>query len=430
MKIFLLWITIRSRLIALIHPNLFHSAIGHRPAVKNLLLLMLLLALGITACGGGSGDPYEGGRYSTSPSGSFYIVALKGTFRQMGRQYGLILRDQLQAFYKEAAEDFMIGLNGATYADLLANGQANYNAYPQIFKDFLDGSAETNGLGRDKTYILSSMFILIMRTGSGCSSLSAWGDYTPDRATVVGRNLDLAAANLRRFSKYFHVVVWNPTGYAASVANIDFMGSIFYQTAINSKGIFLELQNGQMSDTSEVLTRENTNDLLLKSLFYNLTSADVDNWFQTTMPQFGLIMNASFPDHTTIYEWSPTWSVKARNANGLISASNDFIDPSWTDPPIHLYASDTADTADTVARRTNLLALGELNKGNITPQRMMEIFDKTLTDSPAGATFPEGGEFKTIYSIVVQPSTLKIWLKVREYSGWEEISLGPYFSSN
>jgi hypothetical protein len=430
MKIFLLRIIIRSRLIALIHPNLFHSAIGHRPAIKNFLLLILLLTLGIAACGGRGGDPYEGGRYSTSHSGTFYVVALKGTFRQMGRQYGLILKDHLQEFYKEAADDFLIGMKGISYADLLVNGQANYNAYPQIFKDFLDGSAETNGLGRDKTYIMSSIFILIYRTGSGCSSLSAWGDYSSDRATVVGRNLDLAAANLQRFSKYFHVVVWNPTGYAASVANIDFMGSIFYQTAINSKGIFLELQNGQMSDTSELWTRENTNDLLLKSLFYNVTSADVDNWFQTNMPQVALIMNASFQDHTTIYEWSPTWSVRARNANGLISASNDFIAPSWTDPPIHLYPTDTAHTADTVARRTNLLALGELNKGNITPQKMMEIFDKTLTDSPAGATFPEGGEFKTIYSIVVQPSTLKIWLKVREYSGWEEISLAPYFSSN
>ena len=74
------------------------------------------------------------------------------------------------------------------------------------------------------------------------------------------------------------------------------------------------------------------------------------------------------------------------------------------------------------------MQLGELNKGNITPQKMMEIFDKTIPDG--GATFQEGGQIKTIYSIVVQPAQQKIWLKVRQYSGWEEIDLKTYFSAN
>ena len=46
----------------------------------------------------------------------------------------------------------------------------------------------------------------------------------------------------------------------------------------------------------------------------------------------------------------------------------------------------------------------------------------------APATFPEEGLISTIYSVVVQPSELKIWLKVRGYSGWEEIDLKNYFS--
>jgi len=57
----------------------------------------------------------------------------------------------------------------------------------------------------------------------------------------------------------------------------------------------------------------------------------------------------------------------------------------------------------------------------------MEIFDKTI---PAGgATFPDEGLVKTIYSVVAKPSELKIWLKVRGYSGWEEIDLNKYFSN-
>ncbi len=55
----------------------------------------------------------------------------------------------------------------------------------------------------------------------------------------------------------------------------------------------------------------------------------------------------------------------------------------------------------------------------------MEIFDRTIPDG--GATFREGGLIKTIYSVVARPSELKIWLKVLEYSGWEEIDLKQYF---
>ncbi|MBE0646190.1 MAG: hypothetical protein IH596_00230 [Bacteroidales bacterium] len=367
-------------------------------------------------------DAFEGGKLSQSPSGSFYIAELHGTFHQMGRQYGLLLTKQIGEFYTEAVTDFLIGEKGYSYEELLALSQTYYAGFPQIFKDYYDGMAETDGLNPDQTKIMASVFLAVYYTG--CSSLSAWGDYTPDHMVVTGRNLDLAAANLRRFSKYFHIVVWNPTGFPASVANIDFIGSLFYQTAINNKGIFLELQNGQMADTTNVPGRKNVNHMLLESLFSNTSSKEVDQWFNTSFPSAGLIMNASFPDHATIYEWA-TYRVVGRQAEGLISATNDFIDPSWHNYPIIFYDSINEGISYTYTRRIHLMQQGEQNKGSISPGKMMEIFDVTIPDG--GATFPEGGVVKTIYSVVTQPSELKIWLKVRGYSGWEEIDLKNHF---
>ncbi len=367
-------------------------------------------------------DSFEGGKLYKSPSGSFYIAKLNGTFHQMGRQYGLLLKQQLGEFYQESVTDFLIGERGASYEKLALSGRNYYNDFSQNFKDYLDGISETNGLGAEKTYIMSAALLNI--AFSGCSSLSAWGDYTPDHHTVTGRNLDLPFESLRRFSKYFHVVVWNPTGHTASVANIDFIGGLFYQTAINNKGIFLELQNGENCDTNHPKGRENANNILLESLFSNISSSETDKWFNSTLPDGGLIMNGSFPDHATIYEWS-TFRVAPLNAAGLISATNDYIDPSWHNYPIFFFDSTNEGIGYTWTRRTNLMKLGEQNKGLITPQKMMEIFDRTIPDG--GATFPEGGLVKTIYSVVAQPSELKIWLKVREYSGWEEIDLKKYF---
>lgn len=394
--------------------------------MKRLFILTIILLSAVLFSCQREEDPnatFEGGNLYKSPSCAFYIAQLQGSFKQMGRQYGLMLSDQILEFYKEAVTDLMINEKGIKYEDLVDYGRENYDAFPQIFKDYFDGMAETCGLSMDQTKIMSGIMFLIYSTG--CSSLSVWGDYTTDRKVITGRNLDLFAGNLRRFSKYFHIVVWNPSGFPASVANIDFIGGVFYQTAINDKKIFLELQNGQATDTTSVDNRENTNNILLESLFRNTSGQEVDRWFNTTMPECGLIMNASFPDYATIYEWA-TYRVKARQGQGILSASNDFIDPSWSNYPVIFYDStNEAPLGYTCTRRNNLLARGEQYKGQITPQKMMEIFDTTLPSG--GATFPEEGVIRTIYSVVAQPSELKIWLKVREYSGWEEIDLKRYF---
>ncbi len=364
----------------------------------------------------------EGGALYRSSAGAFYVVELRGTFKQMGRQYGLLLGPHIRGYYDTIVNQYLLGEKGVAYADILQQGRANYNSYPQIFKDYYEGIAETCGLSHDQVIILSSSFIDLYNTG--CSSLSAWGDYTTDGYAIVGRNLDLLAPGIRKFAKYFQVVVWNPTGYPASVANIDLMGSIFYQTSMNSKGIFLELQNGQNCDTLSVPGRENVNNILLESLFRNTNPDEVDQWFKTNLPEIGLIMNSTFPSYATIYEWA-TFRVQGRSGNGLVSASNDFTDPSWRNYPIVFFDSTNEGIGKTVTRRQNLLKLGEQNKGNIDPLRMMEIFDLTIPDG--GATFANGSLISTIYSVVVKPSELKMWLKVRGISGWEEIDLKPRF---
>jgi hypothetical protein len=396
--------------------------------MRRLIIFSVLMLAGLSfSCqkDEDSADPYEGGKLHKSPSGAFYIAQLQGTFQQMGRQYGLMLSDQILAFYQEAVVELAMNEEGMKYEDLLEYGRDNYDDFPQIFRDYFDGMAETSGLTMEQTKIMSGVMFLIYMTG--CSSLSTWGDYTTDGKTITGRNLDLVVGNLRRFSKYYHIVVWNPTGFPASVANIDFMGGVFYQTAINDKGVYLGLHNGQAADTTNADYRENTNNILLESLFRNTTGEEVDRWFNTTLPDCGLIMNASYADYATIYEWA-TYRLATRQGQGILSASNDFIDPSWVDYPIIFYDStNEAALGYTCKRRNNLLDRGEEFKGQITPEIMMDIFDMTLPS--AGATFPEEGIFRTIYSVVVKPDELKMWLNVREYSGWEEIDLKPYFTS-
>ncbi|MCX5797588.1 MAG: C45 family autoproteolytic acyltransferase/hydrolase [Elusimicrobia bacterium] len=359
-----------------------------------------------------------------SPRGKFYIAELHGNFRQMGRQYGNLLGEQIQAFYREVYDEGILKMPKANFAELAQSGEAYYASMPQMFKEFVDGVAETNGLNAEKTRIQTATVLILAM--SGCSSLSAWGDYTGGGPLVVGRNLDLASKSLGKYAKYWNVLIWNPEGYGHSVAHIDYVGGLFYQTAFNSKGIFLELQNGQASDKETPKDRENTNHALLASLFSASSMADMENFFQTTRPQAGLIMNASSPEKSVIYEWA-TFRTVRREGPGLISASNDFLDPSWKEYKVPYFNKKNEGVGQTYTRRTNLLDLGRKSKGKMTPQAMMRIFDTPIPQG--GATFPDDGVVRSIYQVVAVPAELKMWLKVRGYSEWEEIDLKKYFQA-
>jgi len=365
---------------------------------------------------------FEGGKLYLSPRGKFYIAELHGNFRQMGRQYGNLLSEQIQALYREVFDENILKRPEAASADLKKIADGYYASMPQMFKEFIDGVAETNGLNTEKTRIMTAILPILLE--AGCSSLSAWADYTGGGPLVVGRNLDLPTKNLGKYSKYLNVLVWNPEGYGHSVAHIDYVGGLFYQTAFNSKGIFLELQNGQVSDKKVFMDRQNTNNVLLSSLFSASSMTDMDLFFQTTRPQAGLIMNVSTPEKSVIYEWA-TFRTVRREDKGLISATNDFIDPSWKKYKVPYFNKKNEGIGYTNTRRKNLLHLGQSLKGKITPQAMMQIFDTTIPKG--GATFPDEGIVRTIYQVVAVPAETRMWLKTPGYSEWEEIDLKKYF---
>lgn len=393
-------------------------------------IAFFLLAVSSPCCavGGKAGPPiraFEGGKLYQSPGGKFYIAELHGSFKQMGRQYGNILGGEIRAFYRELYEGDILKRPNISFAELKKGADDYYGVMPQMFKEFIDGLVETNGLDTDKTRIMTATLLFLVES-AGCSSLSAWGEYTGNGEAIVGRNLDLPVKSMRKYSKYLHVIVWNPEGYGHSVAHIDYLGGLFYQTAFNSEGVFLELQNGQASDKRIRENRQNSNHALLAALFSASSMKDMDMFFETVRPETGLIMNVTSPEKAAIYEWA-TFRMVRRDGRGLISASNDFIDPSWKRYHVPFFSKRTEGFAYTVTRRNNLLRLGQSMKGYITPQAMMKILDTTIPEG--GATFPDEGLIGTIYQVVAAPAQFKMWLKAREYSSWEEIDLKNHFTS-
>jgi hypothetical protein len=107
---------------------------------------------------------------------------------------------------------------------------------------------------------------MLMVASAGCSSMSAWGDYTGDGQQVVGRNWDLNAGLFEKWGKYLTVAVYNPSGSFNPVADINYAGALLFQSGISRPGLFMDLQNGSMVDPSDIPERGDTNFRLFQML--------------------------------------------------------------------------------------------------------------------------------------------------------------------
>jgi len=371
-------------------------------------------------------DIFEGGTLfrttGAGGAGTFNVLSLSGDWQQMGRQYGALLKAEMGDFY-DLATAYLIAKRGWSVEDLKQLGQSTYEVQPLNARQLIDGMAETSGMMQEKQRTVAAL----MGGLFGCSSMNAWGDYTAGSPLVVGRNWDTSRGPFDGYGRFVTVVVYNPPAPQNSVADINYAGSIGMQTGMNGRGLFLDLQNGQMSDPLVYNERMPGAFRLFSFLLDSSTAAELDAAFKAVSPNIGLIINSaaeSRPDAEAgarVYEWA-TFGVKSRTGAGLLASTNHYLDPSWTGLPA--IPSGLAG-GFSKERLANLLARGEQYKGTIDAMRMMQIFDTTIPDG--GPTFPDDSPLETYYQIVATPGDGILWLKARGYSGWERMDLKPLF---
>ena len=232
-------------------------------------LFGLFLVVVLASCGGGSGSGtaappgldyvagIEGG--TLYKAGPVSVAQLRGTYRQMGRQYGALFKDDLAAMYTLAVEGKMIEFYTQTlqpprrYTEAGARrrmaqiADVVYAAYPQNYRDILLGMAETSGLGFDKQKLLNiaELFkFLEADVPPACSGMAAWGGYTAGGPLVFGRNNDDDAHIHRDMAKYTIGAVFIPDDGSIPAAVVNYVGVIYAPTGMNRDGLFMELNAG------------------------------------------------------------------------------------------------------------------------------------------------------------------------------------------
>ncbi|MDR3076830.1 MAG: C45 family peptidase [Synergistaceae bacterium] len=359
---------------------------------------------------------FEGGR--SVRFGNFTVLDLRGTWREMGRQYGGLAGESLRGMYREAIEERLISGDGKTREELEAVATTFYTNYPYKLKEVLAGIAETSGLDFGRVLLLNAVEVLVagdLWSRRHCSGIAVWGEYSSG-ALIYGRNYDYFNW-FRELGEHLVVAAYHPADGSLATATIGYAGEIYMTTGINERGIFLELNNGEPSGGA--LEYHNRVPAIAELFMFLLDSPDLDqleSFFQSTRSNFAYVVGAADDQTSRCFEW-PVFDVKRRlsvRRPGLMVATNHFTEPSWGLPQ-----PDDKKFFATRARRQNLLSLAEHFKGSIDLPRMKKILDTRLED--LGATTDH-----TVFQVIAEPGALTVSLKIPEITDWTDIPLGDF----
>ena len=380
-----------------------------RRTLSAVLAVMIALAI-LVSCASTGKNNADTSKATKFKVGPVSVVDLHGTWYEMGRQFGDLMKDELHDIYDFLQTIIAANQGNSDKTDSIVEQQKSQTPYRIC--EFMKGAAETSGLTYDQIHMINA----VERIGGlpHCSVAMAWGDYT-DGSLVIGRNYDYADY-FSQIADDVAITVYHPADGALATATIGYVGEIYAVNAINEAGIFLELNNGKPSANIKSPNYRFTGTTMLFDIMFDADDLnDIDLFFNTTNSSSSSIINVADSQKGVSYEWCPI-DVKhgeSENPEGLLVSTNYFLNPEWDFP-----VPSDADSWNAITRRENLLKLLESKKGSVDVSVMQDII---------ATPFEDGGAMLdlTVYQLVIVPETFELWIRVidAEDDAWFSIDL-------
>ena len=397
-------------------------------ASMGLCLAVAVLSLAGSALGEGlrlvehHGDA---AKYTTSDA-IYPVLVLRGSWEEMGRQYGALAADSLRSFHEDITAD--VARRGMGPERQMKKACDVFDSYGPELRGLLQGIAQTSGLSLAQTKILNAGMILLTQAVLGenppdaCSGIAAWGRYTPDGELVFGRNWDIDREVMRKYMTYLSVAVFHPREGSA-FANIHPLGNVYVETGLNSHGVLVELNNAEQSDPSYYKDREDTSSVLLKVLTRAEDGEEAARMLLRAPADLSYTLQVADPQNAVAVE-RPTFDARIRSGRreGLLVAYNSFIPPypnNWRD------RIDPPPSPEQDPRYDNLVALASSDRfrGKLDPEAMMDLLRIPIENKGA----LHAG---TVLQVVAVPETRTIWVRGVEYSDFQKVELSPLFAES
>lgn len=353
--------------------------------------------------------------------GNIPVVELRGTWRQMGRQYGNLMREELAKVYQFAMKN-PEGIERV--GQLGRNGKiSGIHRYDELY----NGIAETSGFTPEQLAIINSVEVVYldrlvknvrdMFDANRCSSLALWGDYTSNGKLLFGRNYDW----LPEFSEILDTLtisVLHPADGSLPVASLNWAGCLYMTTGMNGNGIFLELNSGMYAD-SRIFPERLHNIWLLWEILLN---ADSLNSVQTALSTFrasaSYLIGTGTANCAECFEWhtgenSPN---SAPRKDGMFAAANHFTTPGWINSP----DAEMNGCASSCQRRNALESLAEQYHSSGRKIELEDLCSILETSAADGGACVKG----TLFQVIAEPAKMCWYVKTKNQQEWSRIFFG------
>ncbi len=367
-------------------------------------------------------EKFENGIAFKAGSAGYTVLSLSGAWYNMGRQYGYLARKELNEFYSIIHKDLID--RGVDSLSQINTAKETYDLYSNEMKDLIKGMSETSGLDLNQQIILDASFYLLTiailngHPPSACSGIGILAPRTKDSQVYFGRNWDINREAMIKYMKYLSVVVFNPDN-GNGFANIRPLGQTYVETGFNSKGVFIELNNGEASDTSFYPQRRFSGEVIFDVL---IRSNNIDEAVQNlrSIPAESAYIIQVVDNKKAVSVERATFDSRILEPyNGLLVTYNSFVKPypeNWESklmppPPVELDP-----------RRQNILDLLDKSewKKNLTIEHMLKLMDIEMKDGGAAHA-------GTVIQVVASPGTFELYFRGFKYSDWAKVDLKQLF---
>lgn len=350
--------------------------------------------------------------------GTVPVVVLHGTWFQMGRQYGALMRRELEKVYAFACS----GRENFANLNRLGSGTESSSItglrrYDELFR----GMSETSCLSIEQLRIVNAVEVLFLEQvssglktifdASKCSTLAVNGAASANGKTLVGRNYDW----LPEFAEIADTLVlsiFHPADGSNSVASFNWSGCMYLTTGMNSRGLYLGLNSGIFADSNVVPERIHNVWMLWEILLSSDSFSAVRQFFNTVRGAASYLILGASAKETECFQWHTNGSwIPGPRSGDLLCAANHFATEGWKNDPL----AEDPELASSEQRRNNLIALGQ-NYSSIGVQEMTQILS---------VPFAQGGAkvAGTLFQIIASPADQVWYIKTCCMEDWAQIPM-------
>lgn len=351
--------------------------------------------------------------------GTVRVVSLVGTYHDMGKQYGELMRDELRKALG-VLQDYYVKRQHFRYEAVVHYAGLLFDRFPSQYQQFIDGVAIGAGISLNDAKVLNGMETLgAMSAGQTpqCAFLHMPGNRTYSGMPLIGRNYDYAPP-FDQLSQFLTVTILHAPDKVPT-AFIAIAGEIYCPTCINANGVFMELNNGMPSGGFQV--NVNQPSILSSMLAMTESGASVSELRQTLdhLPvDYSLIVNVADESDLVLNEYSTTLGMKYvyPSKNVPFVSTNYYVNPSWKQLP---EPTDAATWVGVTRRQHLLNQVERINVMNL--QDMQHLMDLSLDEG--GAVWPF-----TIYQLIYDMRDRALYVKVNKHqSQWVKVELTRWF---